>query len=152
MLSKIKQLNKTERKQIMMAVMLIGILASSVHLAYAATSGTVQTQSLIGSFLVLAAFLTAGIEWSVAGYAAAWRAHKELVKGGGTDPAWKGFEFGKLKDDLFISAIVGILAFTTSSLTSYVIVDVPSFLVVVQSALGIIVPVDKIVIGAGLNK
>ncbi len=141
------------KKTTMIAAMLSMLAVSGFDYARGDT-GT-ATATLTSSGILLAVYLTAGIEWSLSGFINNIRNHANFDRAhpGTTDPNWKGFEASKMRDDIFIGLILGTMAFLTSAATNVpVITTLGAFVAAVISAVGVISQTDKVVVGAILNR
>ncbi len=101
----------------------------------------------MNEFVVIPAFILAGLIWNNLGYFSDWRKNKD-------DPAWKGFESKKLRDDLILGVILGVVAYFYGIYQgeSFNIDSLQAFIVIVVGAFGPVAAVDKLIVGGILKK
>lgn len=92
--------------------------------------------------LPILALILSGLTWSLSGALADWR------KNHGT-PDWKGFDFGKLRNDLILGLVLGVGSVVYATMVEELtpIATAQEFFIAIGAGLSIVVLVDKLIIG-----
>ena len=102
----------------------------------------------IASILPIVALVISGLVWNNSGYFAAWRKNHK-------NPAWKGFEKRKLKNDLILGTVLGIGTVVSAYMTTGDLAPITTaqeFFVAVGTGFGAVAAVDKFIIGGMFGK
>ncbi len=101
----------------------------------------------MNEYLIILAFIIAGLVWTSFGYLSNWRKHKD-------DVDWNGFDKRKLRDDSLLGLALGVGAYLLGTYQGELldITTLQSFIGAVIAGFGTVAAVDKLIIGAALGK